>query len=85
MGLDVSRHHDKEPVEEYVLNDSLQRLEARFGGFDFLRVHRGALVNLGYVVAVQRKGRIAQVELQSGRRVDVARRCIASVMRRLHG
>lgn len=68
---------------EYVLDQSLSELEDRLAHFGFMRVHRGALVDLGRVVALHPLGRAGEVELDDGRFVSVSRRLLPELQRRL--
>jgi two-component system LytT family response regulator len=67
----------------HLVREPLQKLEERLGR-DFLRVHRGALVNLARISRLERlEGGELNVVLQSGARVPVSRAKRASVARRL--
>jgi two-component system, LytTR family, response regulator AlgR len=70
---------------EYLIEESLVRLEARLGT-EFARVHRKLLVNLAYVSALERgaAGRL-QILLADGRRLPVSRRCTGVVRERAAG
>ena len=68
---------------EYIISESLQALEQRLRPHGFMRVHRGALVNLVAVRAVHRKGRQASLELASGTAVPVSRRLAQEVFEAL--
>jgi two-component system, LytTR family, response regulator len=67
----------------HLVREPLQKLEERFGK-KFLRVHRGALVN---IARIQRLDRLEDSELivvlQSGARVTVSRSRRAGVLREL--
>lgn len=68
----------------HLVRESLQKLEQRLG-MRFLRVHRGALVNLKRIQRLDRlPGGELAIVLQSGARVDVSRARRAGVMRRLN-
>ncbi|MDC0721752.1 LytTR family DNA-binding domain-containing protein [Nannocystis sp. bb15-2] len=69
--------------EEHVLDDSLNTLEERLGGLDFLRVHRSELVNLLEVRTLHQRDGAAVLELSDGQRAQVSRRALAEVKRRL--
>lgn len=68
---------------EYVLDDTLSALERRLAPHDFLRVHRGELVNLAHVVALHGTDAGAHVELSDGAKVPVSRRLLPEVRKRL--
>lgn len=68
---------------EYVLDDSLTALETKLAEHEFVRVHRGELVNLTRVVALHGTEGSAEVELADGTRAPVSRRLFAEVRRRL--
>ncbi len=65
---------------EYIISESLQALEQRLQPHGFMRVHRGALVNLFAVRAVHRQGRQTSLELISGTAVPVSRRLAPDVL-----
>ncbi|MDC0672289.1 LytR/AlgR family response regulator transcription factor [Nannocystis radixulma] len=69
--------------EEHVLDDSLNTLEDRLGGLEFLRVHRSELVNLLEVRTLHQRDGTAVLELSDGQRAHVSRRTLAEVKRRL--
>ncbi|MCY1013845.1 LytTR family DNA-binding domain-containing protein [Nannocystis pusilla] len=69
--------------EEHVLDDSLNNLEERLAGLDFLRVHRSELVNLREARALHQRDGAAVLELSDGQRAQVSRRAIAELKRRL--
>lgn len=71
--------------EEYLLDESLNQLQVRLAPVDFVRVHRGELVNLDAVVAVHTEGGGAEVELRDGQRAAVSRRHLAELKARLGG
>jgi len=68
---------------KYLLDESLRDLEQRLVDFDYLRVHRSALVNLRRVVGLRTEGGGASLELSDGCTVAVSRRRLAAVRRRL--
>lgn len=68
---------------EYVLDESLNTLAARLGNENFLRIHRGELVNLSHVRAVHSEDGATIVELSDGQRASVARRALAELKERL--
>jgi two-component system LytT family response regulator len=65
----------------YLIRDSLDQLELRIGAHGFVRTHRGALVRLAAVRALQASdaGELVAV-LGSGARVPVSRRRRAVVV-----
>jgi DNA-binding LytR/AlgR family response regulator len=69
--------------EEHVLDDSLNTLEERLDGLEFLRVHRSELVNLREARALHQRDGTAVLELSDGQRAQVSRRAIAELKRRL--
>ena len=69
--------------EELVLDESLAALEERLAPFDFVRVHRGELVNLALVRAVHAEGGETWLELSDGQRADVSRRLAPEIRARL--
>jgi two-component system LytT family response regulator len=70
--------------KSHLVRESLQKLEQRLG-MRFLRVHRGALVNLKRIQRLDRlPGGDMAIVLQSGARVEVSRARRAGVMRRLN-
>ncbi len=68
---------------EELLDESLNALEERLVSHDFIRVHRAELVNLRFVVALRRLGGSTEVQLASGARVQVSRRLLPELERRL--
>lgn len=70
-------------AEELVLDDSLAALETRLSSFDFVRVHRGELVNLAHVRAVHAENGETWLELSDGQRADVSRRLAPEIRARL--
>jgi DNA-binding LytR/AlgR family response regulator len=68
---------------EFVLDESLNALEARLAGEGFLRVHRAELVNLGHVRALHSQDGAVCVELSDGQRAPVSRRMLAELKERL--
>ncbi|HSQ32720.1 MAG TPA: LytTR family DNA-binding domain-containing protein [Gemmatimonadaceae bacterium] len=65
----------------YLIRESLDQLERRIGAHGFVRTHRGALVRLGAVRALQaaESGELVAL-LTSGARVPVSRRRRASIV-----
>ena len=87
---EVARFHaaDKYVVcalegREIVLDQSLSELERLLKDHDFMRVHRGELVNLRRVRRVTLDRRACTLELSDGQTVSVSRRFIAEIKRRL--
>ena len=68
---------------EMLLEQSLNELEAMLEGHDFMRVHRGELINLGSVKRLSLEGRSCTVELSDGQRVQVSRRLIPELKKKL--
>ena len=65
----------------YLIRDSLDQLEQRIGAHGFVRTHRGALVRLAAIRALQsREPGELSVVLGSGARVPVSRRRRAAVV-----
>jgi len=69
--------------EEFVLDESLNALEARLATHGFLRVHRSELVNLSRVAALHLEEGDAQLRLTDGQSVPVSRRLAPELKRRL--
>ena len=68
---------------EFVLDESLNSLEARLSGDGFFRVHRGELVNLSQVRALHTEDGATRVELSDGQTANVSRRSVAALKERL--
>lgn len=68
---------------EFVLDDSLNALEARLESVGFFRSHRGELVNLSHVRALHTEDGESMVELSDGQRACVSRRTVAALRKRL--
>ncbi len=68
---------------EYVLDESLTELERRLDAWDFVRVHRAELVNLGAVVSVHLGSGESSLTLRDGSQVPVSRRALAGLKKRL--
>lgn len=68
---------------EYWLRESLNDLEERLAVFGFQRVHRGELVRLDAIVAMDSVGDSAIATLRDGQRASVSRRYAATLRRRL--
>ena len=58
----------------YLLRESMSSLEARLDPARFLRVHRGAMVNIGRIRELRTSGGDTVVVLQDGTRLPVSRR-----------
>jgi len=58
----------------HLLRESMASLEARLDRGRFVRVHRGAIVNIGRVREVRTAGGDAVVVLRDGTRLPVSRR-----------
>ncbi len=68
---------------EYLLEESLHSLEERLSPLDFIRVHRGELINLNHVVALRTDGGGGVVELRDGEIARVSRRHLPALRRAL--
>ncbi len=68
---------------EYVLDESLNQLEAKLSNLGFSRVHRSELVNLGKVRALHAQVDGAQLEFEDGQRAQVSRRSLPEVKAKL--
>jgi DNA-binding LytR/AlgR family response regulator len=68
---------------EYLVDYTLQELEARLPREAFVRVHRGALVNLGAVESYRGEDGVLVLKLKDGTRVEASERRAAEVRRRL--
>lgn len=68
---------------EYLLDETLDALEERLAAWEFLRVGRGELINLGRVKALRRDGEGAVAELSDGQQAAVSRRSLPELKRRL--
>jgi DNA-binding LytR/AlgR family response regulator len=68
---------------EYVLDESLSELERRLGDWDFVRVHRAELVNLGAVVSVHLGSGESSALRRDGSQVPVSRRALPLLKQRL--
>lgn len=68
---------------EYLVDYTLQELEARLPEGRFLRVHRGALVNLDAIESYGGEGGVLVLVLKDGTRVEASERRAAEVRRRL--
>jgi DNA-binding LytR/AlgR family response regulator len=87
---EIQRLHARDKVtlfwvegSEYVLDDSLTELERRLEAWDFLRVHRAELINLGAVVSVHLGSGESSLTLRDGSQVPVSRRALAGLKKRL--
>ncbi len=68
---------------EYLLEESIASLEGRLADLGFVRIHRGELVNIHHVQAIQRRGEVTLVELSDGQQAPVSRRLLPDLKRRL--
>jgi DNA-binding LytR/AlgR family response regulator len=68
---------------EYLVDYTLQELEARLPQERFVRVHRGALVNLDAVESYGGEDGVLVLKLKDGTRVEASERRAAEVRRRL--
>lgn len=87
---DVTRLHSSDKYtmvrhggEELVLDESLATLEDKLAGYDFVRVHRGELVNIAHVRAIVSDAGETWVELSDGQRASVSRRLAPELRQRL--
>jgi DNA-binding LytR/AlgR family response regulator len=69
--------------QEFLLDESLNQLEARLAPLGFLRIHRAELVRLDAVRALRGEHGASQVELSDGQRAPVSRRLVGDLRRRL--
>lgn len=69
--------------KDYLIEESLGRLGARFGALGFLRVHRSELVNLSRVRELRLEDGGAELLLADGQRAPISRRMLSEVKRRL--
>ena len=69
--------------EEHLTDESLSVLEERLVALDFMRVHRGELVNLAHARALVRHGSEVMLLLSDGQHAAVGRRRIAALRERL--
>ncbi len=69
--------------EQYLLDESLRTLEQRLGEWDYLRVHRAALVNVRHVAGLRTEAGGSVLVLADGQTVPVSRRRLLDVRRRL--
>jgi two-component system LytT family response regulator len=71
---------------EYLLRETLSRLDAKLDPSMFLRVHRSTIIRLDAIVHLEPRGTgDYDVTLADGARIPVGRSCRARVMRCLHG
>ena len=77
--LVLARHEG----HEYLVDYSLQELQARLPEDRFVRVHRNALVNLGAVESYGGEDGVLVLKLKDGTRVEASERRAAEVRRRL--
>lgn len=87
---EIARIHASEKVSlfqhqghEFVLDESLNTLEARLADEGFVRVHRAELVNLAHVRALHNVDGATSLELSDGQQAPVSRRMVTSLKARL--
>lgn len=68
---------------EYLVDYTLQELEARLPGGQFLRVHRAALVNVGAIESYGGEDGVLVLRLKDGMKVEASERRAAEVRRKL--
>ena len=69
--------------KEYLVDYTLQELEARLPAGQFVRVHRGALVNVNAIESYGAEDGVLVLRLKDGTRVEASERRAAEVRRRL--
>lgn len=69
--------------KEYLVDYTLQELEARLPAGQFVRVHRGALVNINAIESYGAEDGVLVLRLKDGTRVEASERRAAEVRRRL--
>lgn len=69
--------------QEYLLDESMTKLERRLMPLGFVRVHRRELINASRVTGLSRRGEETIAELDTGERVGVSRRQVAVLRERL--
>ena len=69
--------------KEYLVDYTLQELEARLPEGRFVRVHRGALVNVNAIESYGAEDGVLVLRLKDGSRVEASERRAAEVRRRL--
>ena len=69
--------------KEYLVDYTLQELEARLPVGQFVRVHRGALVNVNAIESYGAEDGVLVLRLKDGTRVEASERRAAEVRRRL--
>ncbi|HEV2106325.1 MAG TPA: response regulator [Candidatus Eisenbacteria bacterium] len=70
-------------AREYLVDYTLQELEERLPEGMFVRVHRGALVNLGAIESYGAEDGVLVLRLKDGTRVEASERRAAEVRRKL--
>ena len=70
-------------AREYLVDYTLQELEERLPDGMFVRVHRGALVNLGAIESYGAEDGVLVLRLKDGTRVEASERRAAEVRRKL--
>ena len=76
----VLANHDG---KEYLVDDTLQELEDRLPPGMFVRVHRGALVNMSAIESYGAEDGVLVLRLKDGTRVEASERRAAEVRRKL--
>ena len=69
--------------KEYLVDYTLQELEQRLPDGQFVRVHRGALVNVGAIESYGGEDGVLVLRLKDGTRVEASERRAAEVRRKL--
>ena len=69
--------------KEYLVDYTLQELESRLPEGQFVRVHRGALVNVNAIESYGAEDGVLVLRLKDGTRVEASERRAAEVRRRL--
>jgi two-component system LytT family response regulator len=69
--------------KEYLVDYTLQELESRLPAGQFVRVHRGALVNVNAIESYGAEDGVLVLRLKDGTRVEASERRAAEVRRRL--
>ncbi len=69
--------------KEYLVDYTLQELEARLPEGQFVRVHRGALVNVGAIESYGGEDGVLVLRLKDGSRIEASERRAAEVRRKL--
>ena len=69
--------------KEFLVDYTLQELETRLPDGQFVRVHRGALVNVNAIESYGAEDGVLVLRLKDGTRVEASERRAAEVRRRL--